>query len=220
MPALVVRRFAGLQSYETVWRAMQDFTARRDNTTPDELWLLEHYAVYTQGLAGRAEHVLDTAGIPLVQTDRGGQVTWHGPGQLMIYLLLDCRRLGLGARALVDVIENSLAQLLAGMGCATKTRRDAPGIYVDLPDGRVAKIASIGLRMKKQGCYHGAALNLDCALAPFAGINPCGYAGMAVTRLVDVLPVLPSREQIQQQLIEILYRALKPGQVREELVYG
>jgi lipoyl(octanoyl) transferase len=209
MPSLVVRRFAGLQPYETVWRAMQDFTATRDDNTQDEIWLLEHAPVYSQGLAGKMEHVLDAGNLPVFQSDRGGQVTWHGPGQLMIYLLLDCKRLGLGVRALVNTIEHVLVTLLANWGCSAYTRREAPGVYVKLPDQREAKIAAIGLRIKKKGCYHGASLNLDCDLSPFIGINPCGYPGMAVTRLADLLPVMPARGQIQQQLVAVLSEALQ-----------
>lgn len=220
MPALIVRRFAELQPYETVWRAMQEFTASRNASTPDEIWLLEHHPVYTQGLAGRDAHLLDTGATPVVQSDRGGQVTWHGPGQLMLYLLLDCKRLQLGVRALVTAIENTLVQLLRDVGCVGYTRSDAPGVYVRLSNQREAKIAAIGLRMKKLGCYHGASINLDCELAPFAGINPCGYAGMTVTRLVDLLPVMPSHEQIRRQLLSCLYQNFPFELVGEESVDG
>ncbi len=204
----MVRRYTGLQAYEPVWRAMQLFTRERSADTADEIWFVEHSPVYTQGQAGRAEHVLDTGGIPLVQSDRGGQVTYHGPGQLMLYTLLDCKRLGLGARALVDVLENCLIATLADLGVSSHARRDAPGVYVQRRDQREAKIAALGLRVRKNGCYHGASLNLDCELAPFAGINPCGYAGMPVARLADLLDVLPSREQIEQRLIEKIAQAL------------
>ncbi len=180
---------------------MQVFTANREQHTPDELWLLEHESVYTQGQAGKPEHLLNSGNIPVVQTDRGGQITWHGPGQLMVYALLDMHRLNLGARALVNQLEKILMAVLDSFGIASYTKPDAPGVYVS-HHGAEAKIAALGLRVKKNGCYHGAALNIDCDLAAFAGINPCGYADQAVTRLIDVLPQLPSRSDIEQCVIE------------------
>ncbi|HSC75276.1 MAG TPA: lipoyl(octanoyl) transferase LipB [Pseudomonadales bacterium] len=187
---------------------MQTFTATRGHDTPDELWLLEHKPVYTQGQAGKPEHLLSPGNTPVVQTDRGGQITWHGPGQLMIYVLLDACRLNLGARALVNQLENILIAVLDNFGIDAYAKSDAPGVYV-LHHGMEAKIAALGLRVKKNGCYHGAALNIDCDLAPFAGINPCGYAGQTVTRLIDCLPQLPSRSDIAQQVIEQFAQALK-----------
>ncbi len=187
---------------------MQAFTANRQQNTPDELWLLEHEPVYTQGQAGKPEHLLNPGNIPVVQTDRGGQITWHGPGQLMIYTLLDARRLDLGARALANLLEKIIIAVLDGSGIAANTKRDAPGVYVQ-HDGVEAKIAALGLRVKKNGCYHGAALNIDCDLAPFSGINPCGYAGQTVTRLVDLLPQLPPRAEIVQNVIKQFEKALK-----------
>jgi len=188
---------------------MQVFTSSRQPDTPDELWLLEHLPVYTQGQAGKAEHEINTGCVPVVQSDRGGQITWHGPGQLMIYTLLDHRRLRLGARALVNLLEQTLVTVLDQLGVRAYTRPDAPGVYVSLPDQREAKIAALGLRLKKNGCYHGAALNIDCDLAAFAGINPCGHAGMSVTRLKDLLPQIVSRADIEQRIAHHLVQTLQ-----------
>ncbi len=191
---------------------MQDFTARRKQDTADELWLLEHTSVYTQGQAGKPEHLLDAGGIPVVQTDRGGQITWHGPGQMMFYTLLDNRRLHLGARALVDVLEQSLIAVLESMGIASYAKRTAPGVYVKL-DGVESKIAALGLRVKKTGCYHGAALNIDCDLVPFLGINPCGYQGQSVTRLTDCSSGLLPRKEITQRFVDHIVQVLNYSQV-------
>jgi lipoyl(octanoyl) transferase len=189
---------------------MQAFTANRDVGTPDELWLLEHDAVYTQGVAGKPEHLIHAGDIPVVQTDRGGQITWHGPGQLMIYTLLDARRLNLGARALVSQLEKTLVAVLDRLDIVAYAKPDAPGVYTR-HRGVEAKIAALGLRVRKNGCYHGAALNIDCDLAPFAGINPCGYAGQPVTRLVDCVSPLPSRADITQCVIEQFSRVFHYG---------
>lgn len=214
MTTLIVRVFTALQAYRPIWQAMQDFTASRSADTPDELWLLEHQPVYTQGLAGKPEHLLRPGAIPVIQSDRGGQVTWHGPGQLMVYCLLDTRRAGLGARALVACLEQVLVEVLAAFGVVAYARVDAPGVYVARDDGQEAKIAAIGLRMRRQGCYHGASLNLGCDLAPFAGINPCGYAGMPVTRLADLLPALPARPVVEQRLVDAFATALRYSDVQ------
>jgi len=170
----------GRTDYIPVWRAMQQFTHARNERTRDEFWLTEHHPVYTQGLNGRREHLLHTGDIPLVQIDRGGQVTYHGPGQLVIYFLLDLNRLGKGVRAFVTDIEQSIIELLADYQIEAQSRRDAPGVYVD-----GAKIAALGLRIRKGYSYHGLSLNLDMDLAPFDGINPCGFHGLAVTQLKD-----------------------------------
>jgi lipoyl(octanoyl) transferase len=175
-----VVRALGLQPYEPVWQAMREYTATRDADSADELWWLEHEPVYTLGKAGRIAHLHDAAGIPVVLSDRGGQVTWHGPGQLVVYTLLDLRRLGLTARGAVSLLEGALIEALAGVGIAAAARADAPGIYVG-----GAKIASLGLRMSRGCCYHGLALNVDCDLAPFARIDPCGMPGLRMTRTVD-----------------------------------
>ncbi|MDP1653590.1 MAG: lipoyl(octanoyl) transferase LipB [Rhodocyclaceae bacterium] len=157
---------------------MQSFTAQRSAGTPDELWLCEHPPVFTLGLAGKPEHLLCDIGIPVVKIDRGGQITYHGPGQLVAYLLLDLKRRGLTVKTLVNRMEQAVIDLLAGYGVAAERLAGAPGVYVD-----GAKIAALGLKVKNNYCYHGLALNVAMNLAPFAAINPCGYAGMAVTQL-------------------------------------
>lgn len=180
MPGTIGVREPGLLDYLPTWQAMQRFTNGRGPETGDELWLLEHAPVFTQGQAGKAEHVLFPGDIPVVQVDRGGQVTYHGPGQLVGYLLLDVRRLGIGVRELVSRIERSLIELLAGYEVEAHARPDAPGVYV----GEM-KIASLGLRIRNGCSFHGLALNVDMDLAPFRRINPCGYAGMVMTQLKD-----------------------------------
>jgi lipoyl(octanoyl) transferase len=178
---LLILRKLGRRDYEPVWRAMRAFTDGRDAGTPSELWLVEHPPVFTQGQAGKPEHLLSPGDIPVVQTDRGGQVTYHGPGQVVLYVLLDLRRAGLGIRALVSRMEEAVIDLLAGQDIEAAARPDAPGVYVD-----DAKIASLGLRVRHGRSYHGLALNVDMDLAPFGRINPCGYQGLAVTQLADL----------------------------------
>ena len=177
---LVVRRL-GRTDYQATWRAMQDFTATRDGQTQDEIWLLEHPPVFTQGLAGRPEHLLRETGVPLVRTDRGGQITYHGPGQVIAYLLIDLARRGLKVRELVSRIEQATIDLLASLGSEGQRLAGAPGVYVG-----GAKIASLGLRVKGGCSYHGVSLNADMDLSPFAAINPCGYPGLKVTQLRDL----------------------------------
>src|SRR5580693_6353422 len=164
--------------YEPTWRAMQRFTAERDATTPDEIWFLEHPPVFTLGLNASRAHVLAPGDIPVVQIDRGGQVTYHGPGQLVVYPLLDLRRLGLGVRDLVTALEAAVVAFAADLGLEAAARRDAPGVYIA---GR--KLASLGLRIRRGCSYHGLALNVAMDLEPFGRINPCGYAGLEVTDL-------------------------------------
>lgn len=173
-------RELGLVAYEPVWHAMQRFTDQRTPATGDEVWLVQHPAVFTQGQAGKAEHLLVPGDIPVVQVDRGGQVTYHGPGQLVAYLMLDVRRLGYGVRDLVTRIEQTLVALLDEYGVPAAAKADAPGVYV-----QGAKIASLGLRIRNGCSFHGLALNVDMDLAPFRRINPCGYAGLAMTQLCD-----------------------------------
>ena len=173
-------RTLGRRDYVSTWRAMQEFTATRTADTADELWLVEHPPVYTQGMNGKPEHLLDVGDIPLVKTDRGGQVTYHGPGQIVVYVLIDLRRRGLGVRQLVGLLEQAVIDLLTGYGIAAQTRRDAPGVYVQ---GK--KIAALGLRVRHGCSYHGLSLNVAMNLAPFQRINPCGYAGLEVTQLRD-----------------------------------
>ena len=177
----------GRRDYAPTWQAMQDLTQTRDAGTPDQLWLLDHPPVYTQGQAGKPEHLLLTGNIPVVQSDRGGQVTYHGPGQLVGYLLIDLDRLGLGARAFVEAVEDALAAAVRSFGINAVANREAHGVYVD---GR--KIASIGMRIRRGCSYHGFALNVDMDLAPFRGINPCGYAGLDMCQLRDFVPARAS----------------------------
>ena len=179
MPDLIVRSL-GQQPYTETWEAMKAFTASRDADTVDELWCLEHPAVFTQWQAGKSEHILLPGDIPVVQVDRGGQVTYHGPGQLVIYLLINLSRRKQGVRALVDDIEQSIVATLAGLGIDAAPRPDAPGVYVD-----GAKIASLGLRVRRGCSFHGLALNVNMDMGPFSRINPCGYAGMPMCQVRD-----------------------------------
>jgi lipoyl(octanoyl) transferase len=179
--AEVILRRLGLVEYEPTWRAMQRFTDERDASTPDEIWLLEHPPVFTLGLAGKLEHVLAPGDIPVIQTDRGGQVTYHGPGQLVVYPLLDLKRRGLGVRELVMALEDAVIGYAVGLGIEARSRRDAPGVYVE---GR--KLASVGLRIRRGASYHGIALNVNMDLEPFGRINPCGYAGLEITQLATL----------------------------------
>jgi lipoyl(octanoyl) transferase len=174
--SLVIRQL-GRADYEPTWHAMQEFTAARTPETPDELWVVEHSPVFTLGQAGKPEHILEDIGIPVVKIDRGGQVTYHGPGQVVIYLLLDLQRLKLKVRELVTAIEQAIIDALADCGIAAERRAGAPGVYVG-----DAKIAALGLRIRNGCSYHGLALNVDMDLSPFAAINPCGYAGLRVTQ--------------------------------------
>ena len=173
-----VFRWLGRADYASTWRAMQSFTDERDAATPDEIWFLEHAPVFTQGLNGRQEHLLAPGDIPVVGIDRGGQVTYHGPGQLVIYPLIDLRRLRIGVRELVVALETAVIGLVAAHGITAAGRRDAPGVYVE---GR--KLASLGLRIRRGCSYHGMALNVDMDLEPFGRINPCGMAGLEMTQL-------------------------------------
>lgn len=168
----------GRVDYEPTWRAMQAFTDARNADTPDELWVVEHPPVYTQGLAGKPEHLLHATAIPVVKTDRGGQITYHGPGQLVVYLLVDFKRMGIGVRELVRRIEQAVIDTLEELGIHGNGDVDAPGVYV-----AGAKIASLGLRIKNHAVYHGLSFNVDMDLAPFDSINPCGYANLKVTDL-------------------------------------
>ena len=174
--ALIIRQI-DVQNYEQIWQCMQSFTDHRDENTQDELWLVEHAPVFTQGQAGKEEHLLNTGDIPVVKVDRGGQVTYHGPGQLVIYLLLDLRRRKLGVRELVTKIEESIVALLSEYDIEAYAKPDAPGVYVDK-----RKVASLGLRVRKGCSFHGLALNVDMDLEPFLRINPCGYAGMEMVQ--------------------------------------
>lgn len=192
---LTVRQL-GHRDYTPVWRAMQTFNQARRADTADEIWLVEHPPVYTLGLNGKRDHVLNAGDIPLVQTDRGGQVTYHGPGQLVAYLLFDLKRHGLGVRSLVSLIEQSIIRLLADYGINSEARHDAPGVYVD-----GAKLAALGLRIKRGCSYHGLSLNIDMDLSPFSRINPCGYHGLKVTQLAQ-LGVTAGMDSVATALLE------------------
>ncbi|HCR0300878.1 lipoyl(octanoyl) transferase LipB [Enterobacter hormaechei] len=174
----ILVRHLGLQPYEPISQAMHEFTDMRDDTTPDEIWLVEHLPVFTQGQAGKAEHLLMTGDIPVIQSDRGGQVTYHGPGQQVMYVLLNLKRRKLGVRELVTLLEQTVVNTLAEYGIDAHPRADAPGVYV----GEM-KICSLGLRIRKGCSFHGLALNINMDLTPFQRINPCGYAGMEMTQM-------------------------------------
>jgi lipoyl(octanoyl) transferase len=197
-----VMRHLGLAPYEPTWRAMQRFTDQRNDSTPDEIWFVEHSPVFTLGLNASREHLLAPRDIPVVQTDRGGQVTYHGPGQLVIYPLIDLKRLRLGVRALVVALENAIIAYVAGYGVNASGSRRAPGVYVD-----GAKLASIGLRIRRGSSYHGIALNVALDPEPFERINVCGYRGLAVTRLID-LGVGADVDTVAQELTPYLLRHL------------
>ncbi len=194
--------FLGRSPYESCWQAMKDYTDSRDSESPDRLWITEHAPVYTQGLNGKPEHLLHPGDIPVIKIDRGGQVTYHGPGQLVLYCLLDLPRLNIGVKGLVSRIELSIIEWLAGVGIHAQTRTGAPGVYVG-----DAKIAALGLRIRRKCSYHGLSLNLDMDLEPFSRINPCGYRGLAVTQLADY-DVQATVEQVGRELSQILIRRL------------
>jgi lipoyl(octanoyl) transferase len=201
LPTTLIRR-CGIAAYEPTWRAMQAFTASRGQGTADELWLLEHPPVFTLGQAGKREHVLRDLGIPVVAIDRGGQVTYHGPGQLVVYVLLDLRRRGYGVKELVNRLEQAVIDLLDKHGVAAERLAGAPGVYV-----QGAKIAALGLRIKNGCSYHGLALNVDMDLSPYAAINPCGYEGMTVTQCRDLgisLTPIEAGEALLKQLLATL----------------
>lgn len=201
MQALTVRRL-GQADYEATWHAMQRFTLARDTQTPDELWLTELAPIYTLGLNRRDVRLPSRQDIPLVMVDRGGKITYHGPGQIVVYLLIDLKRRGWGVRQLVNAMENAIIDLLAEHDIPSAARADAPGVYVN-----ESKIASLGLRLKNGCSYHGLALNVDMDLAPFTAIDPCGYQGLQVTQLRD-LGVSRSQQEIAEQLLDQLQQRL------------
>lgn len=192
----------GVRDYSPVWEEMKSFTNLRTKSMADQFWLVEHPPVYTQGQAGKPEHILSDNGIPIVQTDRGGQVTYHGPGQIVIYTLCDLKRVGIGVRGFVTAIENAIIALLADYDVEASNRADAPGVYIGN-----SKIAALGLRVRKGCSYHGLSLNVDMDLKPFDGINPCGYAGLSVTRTVDQ-GISESAAVLAQQLYQKLLTQL------------
>lgn len=199
LPNLIVRRL-GLQDYEPIWQSMRYLAQHPRSDRSDEIWLLSHKPVYTQGQAGKAEHVLAPGSIPVVQVDRGGQVTYHGPGQLVAYLLINVKRRHLGVRTLVDIIEKAVIATLAELGIEGQTRPKAPGVYV-----KDAKIAALGLRIRNGWSYHGLSLNVNMDLRPFANINPCGFASLPVTQIADFVE---PQELLLQRVSKILTNKL------------
>lgn len=206
---LIVRQL-GLQEYGPILKRMKDFTAQRDETTADELWCLEHPAIFTMGLNGKKKNLLNVSNIPVINIDRGGQVTYHGPGQLIIYTLIDLARLKIGVKEFVHIIEQSIIELLSDYGINAQCKENAPGVYVE-----GAKIAALGLRVKKNKSYHGLSLNIDMDLSPFLQINPCGYEGLAVTQLTD-LTATAKHKNISEELIAHLSKRL--GYTRENVI--
>ena len=198
---LIVRDL-GLQEYQPIWQAMQDFTAKRDESTADELWCLEHHAVFTMGLNGKNKHLLNVSKIPVLNIDRGGQVTYHGPGQLVIYTLIDLSRLNISVKELVNYIEVAIIKLLQQHNIKASGKEGAPGVYVENK-----KIAALGLRIKRNRSYHGLSLNVDMDLSPFQQINPCGYENLEVTQLKD-FKNNSEIEKIKSELITILSEQL------------
>ena len=208
---LIVRDL-GLQEYQPVWQAMQDFTAKRDETPPDDVWCLEHPPVFTMGLNGKDEHLLNIKNIPVINIDRGGQVTYHGPGQLVIYTLIDLARLNIGVKDLVNSIEKAIITLLKKHDINALEKEGAPGVYVE-----EKKIAALGLRIKRNKSYHGLSLNINMDLSPFQQINPCGYAGMAVTQLKNLKDDIDS-EKVKSDLITLLSEFL--GYQESEILFS
>ncbi|MBI5007468.1 MAG: lipoyl(octanoyl) transferase LipB [Nitrosomonadales bacterium] len=201
-PHLHVRAI-GMVDYEPTWRDMQRFTAERTPDTVDEIWLVQHPPTYTQGQAGKPEHLLNPTSIPVVKIDRGGQITYHGPGQIVAYLLLDLRRWKINVRELVRLMEQAVIDLLAEYGVKAEGREDAPGVYVN-----DAKIAALGLKIKNGCSYHGLSFNVDMDLSPFANINPCGYQGLKVTQCVGLGITVPL-EELQAELTQNLVHGLQ-----------
>jgi lipoyl(octanoyl) transferase len=200
---MIIIRDLGTQPYLAIWEKMKQFTASREETTPNECWILEHSAVYTQGQAGKAEHVINAGNIPIVQSDRGGQVTYHGPGQIIVYVLLDLRQLNIGIRTLVTRLENILITLLANYQITATSQCNAPGVYVN-----DKKIASIGLRVKNGCTYHGISLNVAMDLKPFLGINPCGFATLKMTQISDFVPDI-TLSDVADQLKDLFLNEFK-----------
>ena len=209
---LVIREF-GLNNYVPIYKKMCEFSANRQSETTDEFWVLEHNPVYTLGLNGHKEHILDSNDIPIVKVDRGGQVTFHGPGQLIIYLLIDVKRKKMGVRAIVTAMENAIIQMLHELGVHAFAKKDAPGVYVDQK-----KIAALGLRIKNGKSYHGLSLNIDMDLTPFNGINPCGYENLEVTQIKELIPNV-DKSDIKTSLVQALMNELEYSTIEKKLHY-
>ena len=192
-------RSKGLQDYLTTWEEMKSFTENRDSDTLDELWTLEHNSVFTQGLSGKSKHLLKETQIPIIQSDRGGQITYHAPGQLIIYCLIDIKRLGIGIKKMVSMIEQSLIELLSSYDITARTLKDAPGVYVN-----DSKIAALGLKVKHGRTYHGLSLNIDMDLSPYTLINPCGYSDLKVTQMRNLTNNIVNISDIKHELSEHL----------------
>ena len=205
----VIVRHLGLQDYAPTWQQMQTFNQQRNPNTDDEIWLLQHPPVFTLGLNGKAGHVLDAGTVPLVATDRGGQVTYHGPGQLIVYILFDLKRRREGVRNIVTRLEQSVIDYLTSKNIQAAARKDAPGVYV-----QGEKIAALGLRVKQGGCYHGLSLNVDMDLAPFEQINPCGYPGLKVTSMAK-LGLNDSIKQVTEDYLGFLCQQFSIDEIRE-----
>jgi lipoyl(octanoyl) transferase len=202
-----VRHFEGLQDYADIWQQMRNFTDERTGDTPDEIWLLQHSPVFTLGQAGKKEHLLRPSRIPVIKSDRGGQITYHGPGQLMVYVLLDIKRRQLSVRNLVTCLENAVIALLQEFDIESYAKKSAPGVYVQ-KDNLEQKISAVGLRVRKGRCYHGLAFNIDMDLQPFESINPCGYAGLGVTQMANLLPKKPDWQDVENKLVQQLKNQL------------
>lgn len=211
-PNNLIIRDLGLQDYQPIWLAMQNFTANRNESTPDELWCLEHPATFTMGLNGKDKHLLNIKDIPVINIDRGGQVTYHGPGQLIIYTLIDLARLNIGVKELVNSIEQSIMTLLKQYEIEALGKEGAPGVYVD-----EKKIAALGLRIKRNKSYHGLSLNIDMDLSPFQQINPCGYDNLEVTQIKDLQPI-PDGSKIKSDLITLLGEKL--GYRKQDILFS
>ena len=189
----------GLQDYNSTWQEMVSFTENRDNHTEDELWTLEHRSVFTQGLSGKPEHLLRETEIEVIKSDRGGQITYHGPGQLIVYCLIDIKRLGIGVKQMVSIIEKSIIDLLSDFSISSHKIPGAPGVYVD-----GSKIAALGLKVKRGKTYHGLSLNVDMNLSPYNLINPCGYKDLKITQMSNLTANKPDLDKIKKQLTKNL----------------
>jgi len=201
-------REKGLQDYVKTWEEMKSFTENRNSDTPDELWTLEHNSVFTQGLSGKPEHLLKATQIPIIQSDRGGQITYHAPGQLIIYCLIDIKRLGIGIKKMVSIIEQSIIELLSTYDITAHTLNGAPGVYVN-----DSKIAALGLKVKQGRTYHGLSLNIDMDLSPYKLINPCGYSDLKVTQMRNLTDNMLSITNIKHELSEYLINTVSKTQI-------
>ena len=189
----------GLQNYNSTWQEMVSFTEKRNNHTEDELWTLEHRSVFTQGLSGKPEHLLKETEIEVIKSDRGGQITYHGPGQIIVYCLIDIKRLGIGVKQMVSIIEKSIIDLLSDYSISSHKIPGAPGVYVD-----GSKIAALGLKVKRGKTYHGLSLNVDMNLSPYSLINPCGYKDLKITQMSNLTDNKPDLNKIKKQLTKYL----------------